>query len=73
MDSDFEAEKRGHQWEIARVDQHLANTDWVGFEAARESLRNYRAECEDDIVQAKASLDLKIRLFRQRQGVWGDG
>ena len=73
MDSDFEAEKQGHQWEIARVDQHLASTVWVGIEDEEESLRSYRAECEDDIVQAKASLDLKIRLFRQRQGVWGDG
>lgn len=72
MDAEYETTKTEMQDEIARVDEHFANAV-VDTEEAAESLRGYRAECEDNIVQAKAARDLEIRLFRQRQGVWGDG
>ena len=72
MDKEFEKTKENLQSEIERVDEHFAN-GWVGDEEAAVTLRAYRAECEDDIVQERAARDLSIRLFRQRQGVWGDG
>lgn len=57
---------------IERVDEHFANGR-VRDEEAAVSLRAYRAECEDIIVQQRAARDLGIREFRERQGVWGDG
>ena len=42
-------------------------------EVPPNALGVYRAECEDNIVQAKATRDASIRLFREEQGVWGDG
>lgn len=60
--------------EIARVDACFANSARRALtEEEAKSLRAYREECEDDAVQARAARDLRIRLFRQRQGVWGDG
>ena len=58
--------------EIARVDERFAK-GWVLTQTSAHLLNDYRAECEDDILQAKASRDLSIQLFRQDQGVWGDG
>ena len=72
MDAEFEEAKTNLEREIERIDEHFAN-GWVWDEEAAVSLRAYRAECEDDIVQERAGRDLGIRLFRQRQGVWGDG
>lgn len=57
--------------EIRRVDERLARALTEG--EAERNLRGYRAECEDDFVQARAARDLMIRLFREEQGVWGDG
>ena len=72
MDAEFEKTKANLEKEIERVDEHFAN-GWVGDEEAAVELRTYRADCEDNIVQERAARDLSIRLFRQRQGVWGDG
>ena len=59
--------------EIARVNEQLARARRPLTEEEARNLRGYREECEDDVVQARASRDLSIRLFRQSQGVWGDG
>ena len=72
MDTEFENTRINLQNEIARVDERFANGLVTSEESARR-LRGYREECEDDILQARAARDLKIRLFRHRQGVWGDG
>ena len=72
MDAEFENEKRNLEREIERIDEHFAK-GWVGDEEAAVSLRAYRAACEDDIVQQRAARDLGIRMFRESQGVWGDG
>ena len=72
MDAEFEYAKKNLEKEIERVDEHFAN-GWGGNEDAAVSLRAYRAECEDNTVQERVARDLSIRLFRQRQGVWGDG
>ena len=60
--------------EIARIDEALAiGMALVPPEAPPMALGIYRAECENNIVQAKATRDTSIRLFREEQGVWGDG
>ena len=40
---------------------------------AERSLAEYREQCVDDVRQARAARDMGIRLFREGQGVWGDG
>ena len=72
IDAGYERIKRQLRDEIARIDDRLANGP-VPDERASRGLRSYRAQCEDNIVQAKASRDLSIRIFRHEQGVWGDG
>ena len=72
MDAEYERTRTGLEGEMAKIDESLANGRALSDARAR-NLRAYRETCEDDIVQAKASRDLSIRLFRQRQGVWGDG
>ena len=60
--------------EIARIDEALAiGMALVPPEAPPMAFAIYRAECKDNIVQAKATRDTSIRLFREQQGVWGDG
>ena len=60
--------------EIARIDEAFAiGIALVPPEMPANTLTIYRAECENNIVQAKATRDTSIRLFRQQQGVWGDG
>ena len=75
LDSEYESTKQDLQNEIRRFDARLANgSEQVrNDEEVRESLLRYREECVNDIVQAKAARDMSIRLFRQRQGGWGDG
>ena len=72
IDAEYETTKADLEREIARVDERVASGGSQTEEAA-VSLSEYRAECEDNILQAKAARDTSIRLFRQRQGVWGDG
>ena len=72
MDAEFEKEKANLEQEIARVDDYFAN-GWVGDEEEAASMRSYRATCVDDIVLQRAARDLGIRMFRESQGVWGDG
>lgn len=74
IDAEYEAVKRNMKDEIARVDLRFTVSAWGRLtEGQARNLRGYREECEDNVVQAKAARDLSIRLFRQRQGVWGDG
>ena len=54
------------------MNDHIASGAAPSEEAVG-SLKEYIAECEDDIMQARAARDLSVRLFRVRQGVWGDG
>ena len=62
------------QNEIDRIDQAFAiGMALVPPEVPPMTLAIYRAECKNNIVQAKATRDTSIRLFRQEQGVWGDG
>ena len=68
IDAQYDTIRRELRREIERIDEYLANA-----QQSRVSLGNYRAECTDNIVQAKASRDASIRLFREEQGVWGDG
>lgn len=72
IDATYEGFKRDLQAEIARIDAMITK-DHVRIEDSLEALEEYRAECENDIVQAKATRDVSIRLFRESQGVWGDG
>ena len=72
MDAEFEDAKKNLENEIERIDEHFMN-GWVGDEEEAVKLRMYRAECENDIVEQRAARDLGIRVFRLRQGVWGDG
>ena len=72
IDAQYETIRRELRGEIARVDEALA-TALVTTGQGSVALGQYRAECEDNIVQAKASRDLSIRMFRDEQGVWGDG
>lgn len=72
IDAEYETTARDLQNEIARVDECFAK-GWVRNEISAQFLDDYRDECEDNILQAKASRDTSIRLFRQEQGVWGDG
>ncbi len=71
MDAQFEQIKAGIQTEIARVDEHFAN-GFLQTDASGVRIR-YRADREDDILKVKRARDLSIRIFRQEQGVWGDG
>ncbi len=72
IDAQYDTIKRELRREIERIDEYLANVFFI-TEQSRVALGNYRAECADNIVQAKASRDTSIRLFREEQGVWGDG
>ena len=72
IDEEYETIKRQLQAEIARIDHHLAKGPARDDQAAKR-IYGYRAECEENIVHAKASRDMGIRLFRREQGVWGDG
>lgn len=58
--------------EIARVDEWFAKGIVRDEEAVRR-LRVYRVECRSDIIHAKAAWDERVRMFREEQGVWGDG
>lgn len=68
IDAEYETSRRDLQSEMARLDECFATN-----RIAAGSLQKYRAECEDNILQVKASRDVSIRMFRQKQGVWGDG
>ena len=72
IDAEYEIMADDLRNEIARVDECFAK-GWVPTQTNAHLLNDYRAECEDDVLQAKASRDLSIQLFRQDQGVWGDG
>ncbi len=72
MDAQFEQIKANIQTEIARVDEHFAN-GFLQTDASGVTVRGYRADREDDILKVKRARDLSIRIFRQEQGVWGDG
>ena len=72
IDAEYETSKRELQEEIARADVLFAR-GYVHTQQSFVAVTSYRAECEDNILHAKASRDVSIRLFRQEQGVWGDG
>lgn len=72
IDAEYEKNKRELEAEIARVDELFAK-GCVQIERSFIAVTSYRAEGEDDILHAKASRDVSIRLFREEQGVWGDG
>ena len=72
IDAEYETTKRELREEIARIDEYFAQ-GYVLTERASIVLQRYRAECNDNVLQAKASRNLSIRLFRQEQGVWGVG
>lgn len=72
IDAGYDVTERELTEEIARIDDHLANGP-VLDERALKGLKSYRAQCEDNIAQAKASRDVSIRMFRNEQSVWGDG
>lgn len=72
IDAIYDTTKRELTEEIARIGDHLVNGP-VPDEQALNGLESYRAQCEDNIAQAKASRDVSIRMFRHEQGVWGDG
>ena len=72
IDAEYDTIRRELRREIERIDEYMA-TALFPTQQSRVALGNYRAECKDNIVQAKASRDSRIRLFRESQGVWGDG
>ena len=73
IDAEYEKATRDLRHEIARLDECIAKGRATADEQAVRRLKGYRAECKDDILGAKASRDMSIQLFRQNQGVWGDG
>ena len=74
IDSEYKTTVHDLENEIARVDEAFAiGMALVPPEVPPMTLAIYRAECKNNIVQAKATRDTSIRLFRQEQGVWGDG
>ena len=73
IDAEYEKATRDLRHEIARLDEGIAKGRATADEQVVRRLQGYRAECKDDVSHAKASRDMSIRLFRQNQGVWGDG
>ena len=71
---EYKTTVQGLENEIARIDEAFAiGMALVPPEVPPMTLAIYRTQCKDNIVQAKATRDTSIRLFRQQQGVWGDG